>query len=77
MKQIIFGVVIALLLSGFFAEQAFAQINGTNGGRGQDGSKGGIGGNGGIGTSGNAINGRNGTSANGHDIGGTINSGES
>lgn len=69
MKQIIFGVVIALLLSGFFAEQAFAQINGTNGGKGQNGSKGG------IGTSGNAINGRNGTSANGHGIGGTINSG--
>jgi hypothetical protein len=52
MKQIIFGAVIALLLSGFFVEQAFAQINGTNGGKGEDGTKGGIGGNGGIWTSG-------------------------
>jgi hypothetical protein len=76
MKQIIFGAVIALLLSGFFVEQAFAQINGTNGGKGEDGAKGGIGGNGGIGTSGKTINGENGTSANGHGIVGTTNSGD-
>jgi len=71
MKQIIFGAVIALLLSGFLVEQAFAQANGTNGGKGGDGTKGGIGGNGGIGTSGSTINGKNGTSANGHGIGPT------
>ena len=71
MKQIIFGTVIALLLSAFFVQQAFAQVNGTNGGKGgngEDGTKAGIGGNGGIGTSG-AINGKNGTSANGRSIG--------
>ena len=73
MKQIIFGAVIALLLSGFFVEQAFAQINGANGGKGEDGTKGGIGGNGGIGTSGKTINGKNDTSANGH---GTTGSGD-
>jgi hypothetical protein len=76
MKQIIFGTVIALLLSGFFVEQAFAQINGANGGKGEDGAKGGLGGNGGIGTSGKTINGKNGTSANGHGISGTANSGD-
>ena len=32
MKQIIFGAVIVLLLSGFFVEQAFAQVLGSNGG---------------------------------------------
>ncbi|MGA9151056.1 MAG: lipoprotein [Candidatus Nitrosopolaris sp.] len=76
MKQIIFGAVITLLLSGFFVEQAFAQINGANGGKGEDATKGGVDGNGGIGTSGKTINGNNGTSANGHGIGGTINSGD-
>jgi len=45
MKQIIFGAVIALLLSGFFVEQAFAHINGANGAKGEDGIKGSIGGN--------------------------------
>ena len=48
MKQIIFGAVIALLLSGFFEqflEQAFAHINGANSAKGEDGIKGGIGGN--------------------------------
>ena len=45
MKQIIFGAVIALLLSGFFVEQAFANINGANSTKGEDGIKGGIGGN--------------------------------
>jgi hypothetical protein len=72
MKQIIFGTVIALLLSGFFVEQVFAQVNGTNGGKAGDGTKGGIGGNGGIGTSGSAINGKNGTSANGHSTGDAV-----
>jgi hypothetical protein len=68
----LFGTVIALLLSGFFVEQAFAQANGTNGGKGADGTKGGIGGSGGIGISGSAINGKNGTSANGHSIGDAV-----
>jgi len=45
MKQIIFGAVIALLLSGFFVEQTFVRINGANGAKGEDGIKGGIGGN--------------------------------
>jgi hypothetical protein len=76
MKQIILGAVVALLLSGFFVEEAFAQINGTNGGKGEDGAKGGVGGNGGIGTSGKTINGKNGTNANGHGIDGTTNSGD-
>jgi hypothetical protein len=74
MKQIIFGTVIALLFSGFFVEQAFAQVNGTNGGISGDGTKA-VGGNGGIGTSGSTINGKNGTSANGHSVGGTTISG--
>ena len=43
MKQIIFGAVIALLLSGFFVEEALANINGANGAKGEDGIKGGIG----------------------------------
>jgi hypothetical protein len=76
MKQIIFGAVMALLLSGFFVEQAFAQVNGTNGGIAGGGTKGGVAGNGGIGTSGKTINGKNGTSANGHGIGGTTNAGD-
>ena len=66
MKQIIFSVVAALLLSGFFVEQAFAQMTGTNGGIAGGGTKGGVGGNGGNGTSGKTINGKNGTDANGH-----------
>jgi hypothetical protein len=73
MKQIIFGTVIALLFSGFFVEQAFAQVNGTNGEIAGDGTKA-VGGNGGIGTSGSTINGKNGT-ANGHSVGGTTSSG--
>jgi hypothetical protein len=69
MKQIILGTVIALVLSGFFVEQAFAQANGTNGGIGGGGTKGGVGGNGGNGTSGKTINGKNGIDANGHNLG--------
>ena len=71
MKQIIFGTVIALLLSGFFVEQAFAQVNGANGGKGEAGigGKGGIGGTGGIGST---INSKNGTSANGHSGGNVV-----
>ncbi|MGA8081663.1 MAG: hypothetical protein WB988_07350 [Candidatus Nitrosopolaris sp.] len=71
---IIIGSVIALLLFGYFVEQAFAQIIGTNGGAAGGGTKGGIGDNGGVGTSGNTINGKNGTSANGHNIGGNTGS---
>ncbi|HYA84548.1 MAG TPA: hypothetical protein VEH06_14040 [Candidatus Bathyarchaeia archaeon] len=71
MKQIIFGTIVALLLSGFFVEQAFAQVTGTNGGVAGGGTKGGVGGNGGIGTSGKTINGKNGTSANGNMVGGS------
>jgi hypothetical protein len=73
MKQIIFGTVIALLLSGFFVEEAFAQVNGTNGGIAGGGTKGGVGGNGGNGTSGKTINGKNGIDANGHSLGGATN----
>ena len=72
MKQIIFGAVIALLC-GFYVEQGFAQANGGIAG---GGTKGGVAGNGGIGTSGKTINGKDGTSANGHGIGGTTNSGD-
>jgi hypothetical protein len=57
------------LLSGFFVEQAFAQVNGTNGGIVGGGTKGGLGGNGGNGTSGKTINGKNGIDANGHNFG--------
>ncbi len=70
MKQIIFGSVIAILLFGFFVEQAFAQVIGANGGTAAGGTKGGVGGNGGVGTTGNTINGKNGTDANGHSGGG-------
>jgi hypothetical protein len=70
-KQIIFGTIVALLLSGFFVEQAFAQVTGTNGGVAGGGTKGGIGGNGGIGTSGKTINGKNGTNANGNGLDGS------
>lgn len=76
MKQIIFGSVIALLLFGFFVEQAFAQVTGTNGGIAGGGTKGGVGGNGGVGTSGNTTNGKNGTNANGHSIVGITGYGE-
>jgi len=71
MKQIIFGTLIALLLSGFFVEQAFAQVNGKSGAKGEvgTGGKGGIGGSGGIG---NTINGKNGTNANGHSAGDAV-----
>jgi hypothetical protein len=63
MKQIIFGAVI-LLLSGFFVEQAFAQVIGSNGWIGGSGTTG-NGTNGGVSTNGNTTNGKNGTSANG------------
>jgi hypothetical protein len=69
MKQIIFGTIIALLVSGFLVEQAFAQVNGTNGGIAGGGTKGGVGGSGGNGTSGKTINGKNGIDANGHSLG--------
>jgi hypothetical protein len=71
MKQIIFGTIVALLLSGFFVEQAFAQVTGTNGGVAGGGTKGGVGGNRGIGTSGKTINGKNGTNANGNSLDGS------
>ena len=67
MKQIIFGAVIALLLSGFLVEQAFAQVTGSNGGIGGSGNTGTATG-GGVSTNGNTTNGKNGTSANGHSI---------
>jgi hypothetical protein len=67
MKQIFFGAVIALLLSGFFVEQAFAQVTGSNGGIGGSGTTG-TATNGGVSANGNTTNGKNGTSANGHSI---------
>ncbi|HYA83334.1 MAG TPA: hypothetical protein VEH06_07785 [Candidatus Bathyarchaeia archaeon] len=70
MKQIIFGAVIAILLSGFFVEQAFAQAIGSNGGMGGSGTTG-TATNGGVSANGNTTNGKNGTSANGHSIGGS------
>ena len=70
MKQIIFGAVIALLLSGFFLEQAFAQVIGSNGGIGGSGTPGKAT-SGGVSTNGNTTNGKNGTSANGHSIDGS------
>ena len=70
MKQIIFGAVIALLLSGLFVEQAFAQVTGSNGGIGGSGTTG-TATNGGVSTNGNATNAKNGTSANGHSIDGS------
>jgi hypothetical protein len=71
MKQIIFGSVLALLLFGFFVEQAFAQETGTNGGIAAGGTNGAIAGNGGVSTSGNTTNGKNGANANGDSIGNT------
>jgi hypothetical protein len=65
MKQIIFAGVLALLLFGFFLEQAFAQVTGTNG------TKGTVGGNGIVGAGGSTINIKNGTNANGHTRDGT------
>jgi len=77
MKQLIISTVMALLLSGFLVEQAFAQVNGANGGIAGGGTKGGVGGNGGNGTSGKTINGKNGIDANGHSLAGaTTGSGE-
>lgn len=69
MKQIIFGSILALLLLGFFVEQVFAQVTGTNGGIATGGTNGAIGGNGGGSTNGNTTNGKNGANANGHTMG--------
>jgi hypothetical protein len=71
MKQMIFGAVIVLLLYGFFVEQAFAQVIGSNGGIGGSGTTG-KGANGGVSTNGNTTNGKSGTSANGHSIDGAV-----
>ena len=71
MKQIIFAGVLALLLFGFFLEQAFAQVTGTNGSIGTNGTKGAVGGNGVVGAGGSTINIKNGTNANGHTRDGT------
>jgi hypothetical protein len=71
MKQIIFGAVITLLLSGFFLEQAFAQVMGSNGGIGGSGTTG-KGTNGGVSTNGNTTNGKTGTNANGHSMDGGV-----
>jgi hypothetical protein len=58
---------MAILLSGFLVEQAFAQVNGTNGGIGGSGTAT----NGGVSTNGNTTNGKNGANANGHGIDGS------
>ena len=70
MKQIIFGSVIAILLFGFFVEQAFAQVIGANGGtaagrelRVEQGVTVE------LAQSGNTINGKNSNDANGHSRG--------
>jgi len=65
MKQLIFVGVLALLLFGFYLEQAFAQVAGTNG------TKGAVGGNGVVGAGGSTINIKNGTNTNGHTRDGT------
>jgi len=65
MKEIIFAGVLALLLFGFFLEQGFAQVTGTNG------TKGAVGGNGVVGADGSTINIKNGTNVNGHTRGGS------
>jgi hypothetical protein len=70
MKQIIFGAIIALLLFGFFVEESFAQVIGSNGGIGGSGTTG-TATNGGVSTNGNTTNGNNGSSANGHSIDGS------
>ena len=71
MKQIIFGSVLALLLFGFFVDQAFTQVTGTNGGIAAGGTNAAIPGNGGVSASGNTTNGKNGANANGDNIGNT------
>ena len=71
MKEIIIGSLLALLVSGFFVEQAFAQVTGTNDGIAGGGTNGGAGGNGGVSTSGNTTDGKNDANANGHSIGNT------
>ena len=71
MKQVIFGSVLALLLFGFFVEQAFAQVTGTNGDIAAGGTNGAIAGNGGVGSGGSTINIKNGTNVNGHTRAGT------
>jgi len=67
MKKAIFGSVLALLLFGFFVDQAFAQVTGTNDGI----EAGAIVGKDGVSTSGNTTNGKNGANANGDNIGNT------
>jgi hypothetical protein len=69
MIQIIIVGVLALVLSGFFVDQAFAQANGGIGG---NGTNGGVGGNGATG--GSAASGKHGTNANGHNGEGTMGS---
>jgi hypothetical protein len=71
MKEIIIGSLLALLVSGFFVEQAFAEVTGTNGGIAGGGTNGAAGGNGGVSTSGNTTNGKNGANENGDSIGNT------
>ena len=72
MREVIIGSLLALLVSGFFVEQAFAQEKtGTNGGIAGGGTNGAAGGNGGAGTSGNTTNGKNGANANGDSLGNT------
>jgi len=71
MKEIIFAGVLALLLFGFFLEQGFAQVTGTNGRTGTNGTKGAVGGNGVVGADGSTINIKNGTNVNGHTRGGS------
>ena len=71
MREVIIGSLLALLVSGFFVEQAFAQVTGTNGGIAGGGTNGAAGGNGGAGTSGNTTNGKNGANANGDSLGNT------
>jgi hypothetical protein len=70
MKHTIFGAVIALLLYGFFVEQAYAQVIGSNGGVGGSGTSG-TATNGGVSTNGNTTIGKNGTSSNGYTIDGS------
>ncbi|MFZ0514493.1 MAG: hypothetical protein WAM14_23010 [Candidatus Nitrosopolaris sp.] len=81
MMQIIFiSVMAALLLFGFFANQAFSQTIGQNGGTAGDGTKSGGGSNGGTincpptcntNETGAGHNGHNGQNANGNNGGGT------
>ena len=71
MKQLIFVGVLALLLFGFFVDQALAQVTGTNGRIVAGGTNGAIVGNGGVSASGNTTNGKNAANANGDNIGNT------